>query len=80
VTPQTNADERRVNRRQTDDAGAEPMGEATKHYGHLVGTAEFAEQARQNRAAASGRADPLKLSGAAGRMGPYWVAARRSPA
>ena len=40
-------------RREHQDK-AEPIGEATKHYGRPVGTAEPAEQARQNRAVASG--------------------------
>jgi len=41
--------------------GAEPIGEATKHDG-LVETAEPAEQARQNRAGASGPAHPRAQS------------------
>jgi len=45
-----------------ETAGAEPIGEATKHYGRLVGTAE---QARQNRAAASGWTDRLETLDAA---------------
>ena len=50
--------------------GAEPIGEATKHYGCLVGTAEPAEQARHNRSAASGWAYRLEPSVPIGRIGP----------
>jgi len=45
--------------------GAEPIGEATKHYGRLVGTAEPAELARHTRAGASGRTHPLPALAAA---------------
>jgi len=43
-----------------DRSGAEPIGEATNSYGRLVGTAEPAEQERQNLAAASRRTRPLE--------------------
>ena len=65
--------------------GAEPIGEATKHYGRLVGTAEPAEQARQNRGAGRGQTYPLKhlvlsTSRSVGPLGRFTGPGRQSPA